>query len=189
MSKVEQPEMILKIVFAGDPGAGKTSLLRREAERMFTQDIVCTIGVEFKIKNYKVGKINVKAQLWDTAGQERYRSMSAPYYRGKLFLDSGCNAVLLCFSLADRRSFDNLGHWLDEINKYMVDGQIYLVGCKSDLDTIVPTDEILTFAEAMNVKYIQTSAKESIGVSEAFQQVIEETTQNNLIKMAYEPKQ
>jgi len=71
----------------------------------------------------------------------------------------------------------------------MVDGQIYLVGCKSDLDTIVPTDEILTFAEAMNVKYIQTSAKESIGVSEAFQQVIEETTQNNLIKMAYEPKQ
>jgi GTPase SAR1 family protein len=92
------------------------------------------------VKEYKVGKLKVKAQLWDTAGQERFRSMAAPYYRGTLFLYSGASAVLLCFSLADRASFDNLGHWLDEINKQSSDVQIYLVGCKSDLDIVVPTD-------------------------------------------------
>ena len=54
---------------------------------------------------------------------------------------------------------------MDEINKYDVQGQIYLVGCKSDLDTVVPTDEILTFAEAFNLSYVQTSAKENIGVN------------------------
>ena len=59
------------------------------------------------------------------------------------------------------------------------------MGCKSDLDTIVPTDEILTFAEAYNLSYVQTSAKDDIGVNEAFQRIIEETTQANLIKMAY----
>ena len=60
-----------------------------------------------------------------------------------------------------------------------------MVGCKSDLDMVVPTDEILTFAEAYNLSYVQTSAKEDVGVSDAFQRIIEETTQTELIKMAY----
>lgn len=47
---------------------------------------------------------------------------------------------MLCFSLSDRNSFVNLPHWLDEIKGFDVQGQIYLVGCKSDLDIEVPTD-------------------------------------------------
>lgn len=53
---------------------------------------------------------------------------------------------MLCFGLNNRESFVNLPRWLDEIKGYDVEGQIYLVGCKSDLDAEVPTDEILTFA-------------------------------------------
>ena len=49
--------MMLKIVFTGDSGVGKTSLLRREAECTFTQEHIATIGVDFRIKTYKVGKI------------------------------------------------------------------------------------------------------------------------------------
>jgi GTPase SAR1 family protein len=46
MSKIEHnPEMRVKVVFAGDSAAGKTSLLRREAECTFTQEFICTIGV------------------------------------------------------------------------------------------------------------------------------------------------
>ena len=81
MSKVANPEMRLKIVFVGDSGVGKTSLLRRQAQQYFTQEYCCTIGVDFNVKTYKVGKINVKAQLWDTAGQERFRSIQKPYYK------------------------------------------------------------------------------------------------------------
>ena len=36
MSKVEAPQMMIKIVFVGDSGVGKTSLLRRETEQVFT---------------------------------------------------------------------------------------------------------------------------------------------------------
>lgn len=36
MSKIsENPQMLLKIVFVGDMGAGKTSLLQREAQNTF----------------------------------------------------------------------------------------------------------------------------------------------------------
>lgn len=61
--------MLLKIVFVGDSGVGKTSLLRREADNNFTEEHVATIGVDFKIRTYDVGKIKAKAQMWDTAGQ------------------------------------------------------------------------------------------------------------------------
>jgi hypothetical protein len=54
---------------------------------------------------------------------------------------------------------------LDEIKGFDVQGQIYLVGTKSDLDIEVPTDEILSFAEAYKVSYLQTSAKDSTGVN------------------------
>ena len=77
--------MLIKVVFSGDSGVGKTSLLRREAENTFTQDHLATIGVDFRIKTYQVGKITAKAQLWDTAGQERFRSIQKPYYKGKSY--------------------------------------------------------------------------------------------------------
>lgn len=70
MSKaLENHQMILKVVLVGDMGVGKTCLIQRVAENSFTQDHVATIGVDFRIKTYQVGKISVKAQLWDTAGQ------------------------------------------------------------------------------------------------------------------------
>jgi Ras-related protein Rab-1A len=77
----ENPEIRLKVVFVGDSGVGKTSLLRREADDAFSKEHLSTIGVDFRIKTYKVGKINAKAQLWDTAGQERFRSIQKPYYK------------------------------------------------------------------------------------------------------------
>ena len=93
--------------------------------------------------------------------------------------------MCLCFSLNDRASFNNLVMWLDELRNFDVQGQVYLVGCKSDLDIEVPTDEILNFAEAAQVGYIQTSAKDAEGVSDGFRKIVEETVQANLINLAY----
>jgi small GTP-binding protein len=78
---MSEHNMLLKVVFTGDSGVGKTSLLRREAECTFTEEHLATIGVDFRIKTYQVGKINAKVQLWDTAGQERFRSIQKPYYK------------------------------------------------------------------------------------------------------------
>ena len=66
-----------------------------------------------------------------------------------------------------------------------IQAPIYLVGCKSDLDIEIATDEILTFAEAYQVNYLQTSAKDNIGVNDAFKKIIEDSVQNNLINLAF----
>ncbi len=70
MSKQQEKlQMNMKIVFLGESGVGKTSLLRRVTQDIFTEEHLATIGVDFKIKNYEIDGINVKTQLWDTAGQ------------------------------------------------------------------------------------------------------------------------
>ena len=58
--------------------------------------------------------------------------------------------------------------------------RIYLIGCKSDLEPKVYTDEILTFAERNKCVYFQTSARENEGVNECFEAIIKECAQDKL---------
>lgn len=78
-------------------------------------------------------------------------------------------------------------HWVDEIRNFDVQGQVYLIGCKSDLDIEVPTDEILIFAEANRLSYAQTSAKDSVGVNDTFKKIVEDAVQTQLINLAFNP--
>ena len=48
--------------------------------------------------------------MWDTAGQERFRSMTSAFF-GK------AQGALVVFDVSDRNSFENLGGWIDEIQK------------------------------------------------------------------------
>jgi small GTP-binding protein len=53
----------------GDSGVGKSNLLSRFVDNVFSMDSKPTIGVEFATKtvNYE-GRV-IKNQIWDTAGQ------------------------------------------------------------------------------------------------------------------------
>ena len=83
-------EALFKLVLIGESGTGKTSLLLRFAENIFTEHYLCTIGVDFKTRTIKIDDSHlVKVQVWDTAGQERFRSISHAYYRNS----KGCIAV------------------------------------------------------------------------------------------------
>lgn len=84
------------MVFIGDSGVGKTSILRRQTENVFSQEHLATIGVDFKIKTYSVGKVKAKVQWWDTAGQERFRSIQKPYYKSfHLFIQTQVQYVFV----------------------------------------------------------------------------------------------
>ena len=63
-----------------------------------------------------------------------------------------------------------------------------LVGCKSDLDINVATDEILLFAEEYKINYYQTSAKENEGVNSMFHQIMIQLAQKKLNEVDIEPK-
>jgi GTPase SAR1 family protein len=43
-------DFIFKVVFVGPSGVGKTALLRRYADDSFDENLLPTIGVDFKFK-------------------------------------------------------------------------------------------------------------------------------------------
>lgn len=61
-------DALYKIVLIGESNTGKTSMLVRFADNIFTENYLCTIGVDFKIKTLKVDHKIIKLQIWDTAG-------------------------------------------------------------------------------------------------------------------------
>lgn len=44
--------------------------------------VLCSVGVDFKLKFVNSGGKRLKLTVWDTAGQERFRTLTSSYYRG-----------------------------------------------------------------------------------------------------------
>lgn len=94
----------VQILLVGDSGVGKSSLLMRFTADQFEEssvptigkhwlwyglksskcstDLLCSAGVDFKLKFVNIGGKRLKLTVWDTAGQERFRTLTSSYYRG-----------------------------------------------------------------------------------------------------------
>ena len=69
----------IKLVLIGNSAAGKTCIVQRMVNNMFTLNDSSTIGAAYTI--YSIDK-NLKIEMWDTAGQERFYSLLPMYARG-----------------------------------------------------------------------------------------------------------
>ena len=87
-----------KVIIAGSSGVGKSSVLLRFVDNIYSKNLLSTIGVDFKFKTFDIKGKKIKMQIWDTAGSENFRSIISAYYRG-------ADAVVLVFALDDRVGF------------------------------------------------------------------------------------
>jgi polynucleotide 5'-kinase involved in rRNA processing len=53
-------DALYKIVLIGESDTGKTSMLLQFADNIFTENYLCTIGVDFKIKTLKIDNKIIK---------------------------------------------------------------------------------------------------------------------------------
>eukprot|EP00397_Hematodinium_sp_SG-2012_P015778 GEMP01016076.1.p1 GENE.GEMP01016076.1~~GEMP01016076.1.p1 ORF type:complete len:206 (-),score=42.41 GEMP01016076.1:2199-2816(-) len=157
-------DYLFKLLLIGDSGVGKSCLLLRFADDTYTESYISTIGVDFKIRTIEQeGKV-VKLQIWDTAGQERFRTITSSYYRG-------AHGIIIVYDVTDRESFNNVKHWIQEIGRNAAEGvNKLLVGNKCDLQSkkAVSYDEGKDLADSLNIKFLETSAKNAHNVEEAF---------------------
>eukprot|EP01126_Amoeba_proteus_P032193 TRINITY_DN3143_c0_g2_i1.p1 TRINITY_DN3143_c0_g2~~TRINITY_DN3143_c0_g2_i1.p1 ORF type:complete len:161 (+),score=19.31 TRINITY_DN3143_c0_g2_i1:656-1138(+) len=125
-----------------------------------------TIGVEFAYRYVSINDQKIKLQIWDTAGQESFRAITRSYYRGAA-------GALLVYDIARRETFNHLTEWLDETQQANNEMVVMLVGNKYDLEKHrqVSTSEGSQWAKDHGLVFLETSAKTSTNVEEAFYQV------------------
>ena len=123
-----------------------------------------TIGVDFKIRNQEVDGKTMKLQIWDTAGQERFKTITSSYYKG-------AHGIIVTYDITDRESFSAIQNWMAEVEKHASDNiSRILVGNKCDLEEkrAVSTEEGQELADHYCVRFLETSAKDSKNVEQAF---------------------
>ena len=165
-----------KILILGEAGVGKTSLKVRYTDNKFLPNTKASTAIDFKIKLIHLTESETaKLSIWDTAGSERYRSIANSYLKN-------AQAILLCFDISDKTSFDELGlFWQSFIKEYFSLGKeqnkiclVYLVGTKQDLEQqrAVSKEEALTFIKQFeNGEYFETSSLTGYNVEEVFQEL------------------
>lgn len=156
-----------KLVFLGDQGVGKTSIINRFVYDSFDKNYQATIGIDFLSKTMYLEDRTVRLQLWDTAGQERFRSLIPSYIR-----DS--SVAVIVYDTTSRASFLNSSKWIDDIRSERGDEVIImLVGNKTDLtdQRQVSTEEGRAKAGEETIFFVETSAKVGFNIKLLFRRL------------------
>ncbi|KAK5580689.1 hypothetical protein RB653_000712 [Dictyostelium firmibasis] len=130
--KKRDPGNITKVIkcgVVGDGTVGKTTLLLSYITQAFITEYTPTVFDNFSaIEEVDDGKL-VNVILWDTAGQDDYAQIRTTCYTNCRY-----DVFLLCFSVVNRDSFDNVKYkWLPELKANSPGTPFILVGTKTDM--------------------------------------------------------
>ena len=151
-----------KIIFTGDSGVGKTSIINSIMGQKFSPEYEPSIGVDFFSKTIRYKGRLIKLQIWDSAGQEKFRSLIPNYIRGS-------SLIFLVFDISRKDSFQNLNHWIEFITN-IDKGNIIIIGNKIDLkeERAVTKEEAEKYCKEKNYEYFEVSAKEGTNITNLF---------------------
>ena len=163
---------VIKIALLGDSRVGKSTIVNKFINLDFKDDLLSTIGsdrfeTKFTLKNGE----KIKLIIWDTAGQERFRSIALKALKA-------VQGVILVFDLSKRETFENVNKWIETANENLKTPNLVLFGNKADLDKTmwkVTKEEAEDFAQKLNMKYFETSAKTRQGLEDGFSSITNDT--------------
>lgn len=157
-----------KICMLGSFSVGKTSLILRFVESIFSDRYLTTVGVKIDKKVISVDSQDVTLMLWDLYGEDEFQKIRMSYLRGAsgyLLVADGTRPATLDKTLAIK----------DEAEKNF--GAIPFVVALNKCD-LVNDWEVTSEREAELAiragKVVRTSAKTGEGVEIAFESLIKE---------------
>ena len=95
-----------KICMLGGFSVGKTSLVKRYVESVFSESYLTTVGVKIDKKTVTLGDKTVHLILWDLAGEDDMASLRMSYMRGSagyVLVADGTRSATLEVALALRK--------------------------------------------------------------------------------------
>ena len=166
---IDNIDFTCKIIVIGNYQTGKTSLVKKYINGDFSENQYSTIGVDFRVKEIELDDTNIKLCIWDTAGQDRFMTIVSTYYKT-------VDGAILVFDLNNKKSFDDLKYWMEELEKNKSNKIVsfVLVGNKCDVGQhVITDDEIENFVKHFEYKisYFETSAKTGYNIEELFSRI------------------
>jgi len=157
-----------KICMLGSFGVGKTSLVARFVQGIFSAKYLSTVGVKIDRKSVKLGDKDVLLLLWDLAGEDSRSQVQTSYLRGAagyfLVVDGTWMESLVTAKSIHKRAQEAVG-----------EVPFMLVVNKSDLwNRWEITSPDLEKLEAEGWMIQITSAKTGDGVEKMFARMTEE---------------
>ena len=109
--KEDEDYLICKVVFIGEAGVGKTSIIQRFIKKTFSSSTNSTTGAIFIEKEMYFEDINqpIKFELWDTVEQENYIALIKVFY-------NNASICIMVYDITSKKTFDELkNYWAENI--------------------------------------------------------------------------
>ncbi|MBN2230209.1 MAG: GTP-binding protein [Candidatus Thorarchaeota archaeon] len=160
-----EPDFVHKLVFLGESGVGKTSLVERFVYDSLSTDMSRTIGAVLHVKKVEFRDSLHKLVIWDLGGQESFSELREQYC-------ANASGAFFVFDRTRPETFEKLDQWLVALRNAA--GNVPVVVCenKIDLQPAIMSDHIHAEIAKRVLKYIQTSATENIHVEMAFLELV-----------------
>ncbi|EAX89832.1 small GTP-binding protein, putative [Trichomonas vaginalis G3] len=142
-----------KVVTVGDSGVGKTSLVKRFSDGVFTEGAATTIGAAYVKVDVVIANSPICLNIWDTAGQERFQSLIPLYLRS-------AQACIIVVDISQKDAVSNLNVLFENFKDILPqDICLVLAGNKKDLVPDYDPTPLLGWADKNKMSCIFTSAK------------------------------
>ena len=162
-------EIHVKTVLLGESGVGKSCIILRYINGIFSSTHSSTILSTFSSKKIKFDENTlITLNIWDTAGQEKFRAITKINYQDAA-------VIILVFDLTNKTSFNVIkDYWYPQVKENAPENVILvLVAAKCDLENRYEVDlnEAENYAKEIDAIFKKTSALDNIGINELFQEI------------------
>lgn len=152
-----------KVCMVGPFAVGKTSLVQRFVESIFSDKYHTTIGVKISKKQLQVNDHHVQMMLWDLEGVDVFTELRPSYLRGAA-------GVMVVVDGTRPATLNQIDHLMELVKDQLNDVPIIVLINKSDLATEWKLDsEAIAEYEANGLSVFKTSAKTGESVEDAFE--------------------
>ncbi|KAK8735523.1 hypothetical protein OTU49_005429 [Cherax quadricarinatus] len=160
----------IRILSLGNPGVGKSCLIKRYCENRFVSKYIPTVGIDYGSTTVDVDGRKISVHFFDTSGSPLFEEVRSEFYRDM-------QGILLTYDVTDRSSFIALDAWLAELRHNLGvanEWNLAVVVCGTRTDTggtggrQVSEADGRSWAEKHSFSHVLTSAALGNGITQAF---------------------
>jgi small GTP-binding protein len=165
MSSSSDASFGFKVIFVGNSGVGKSSIIQSFCTNNFPETPRRTLSSVFYERSIEIPDYSepVDLMIWDTPGRENLHPLAADAF-------PGADVCVVVYNLTDRSSFEAVPQWVEKVKVVSVGVQIVLV--ENQVDSLdqsqVESAEAQRMAAQLEAPLFRASAKEGLNLRNLF---------------------